>query len=361
MTVEPAHALLFPYLWIRNRITVGPYELISRNTLTDDDFVSAQVKTDVEGLLTMYEMRGSMANRFGTIVRRREGKIGDRFQRSEMKPLHRVVVAALLDPIPLVGKNEESTEGWSIPTSDNALIFLHQLDGSGYVAVEYGRMVSTMIGGLRIGEEHSRIHAPSELHAPFLGGDPDPVYAAALYTELTGGTAEARRLGRAIEWLDLAWRNTTSIDDDTRISAIYNGVEVLLNREGAFALGTALSELLEPGATKTTRPIPKLRQGDRATFQPRDVTDLTFWFVFFGFLRHDITHGEVIPRRQYEWNDQSHLFLGESHLRRAIKHTVANAGHPAVLLDPFERITQKYAALIIEDVRAQERLSSSDG
>jgi hypothetical protein len=29
-------------------------------------------------------------------------------------------------------------------------------------------------------------------------------------------THEARRLGRAIDWLDLAWRTTTSIDDDTR-------------------------------------------------------------------------------------------------------------------------------------------------
>jgi preprotein translocase subunit SecB len=36
-------------------------------------------------------------------------------------------------------------------------------------------------------------------------------------------------------------------------------------------------------------------------------------------------------------------------LRQAIKQTVANAGHPDVLLDPFERITQKYATLIAEE------------
>ncbi len=339
--LEPAHALLFPYLWIRDRITVGPYELISRNVLNDDDFASPRIKADVEGLLKMYEMRGSMANRFGTVVRRRDGKIGDRFGRSEMKPLHRAVVAALLDPIPLVARNDAETQGWHIPTSDNALIYLHQLDGTGYVAVEYGRMVSTMDVGLRIGREHSRIHAPSELHAPFLGPDPDPVYLDALFTELTKGTPEARRLGRAIEWLDLAWRNTSSIDDDTRISAIYNGYEVLLAKEGALEIGAALAELLEPGAAKTTRPIPKLRQGNRATFQPRAVTDLEWWFVFFGFLRHDITHGAEIPPRQYEWNDQAHLFLGEKRLRQAIKQTVADAGHQEVLPDAFERIIQE--------------------
>jgi hypothetical protein len=303
-----------------------PYELISRNVLTEDDFATPQIKADVEGLVKMYEMRGSMANRFGTVVRRSDGKIGDRFEREEMRPLHRAIVAALLDPIPLEIGKKEDTQGWGIATSDNALIYLHQLDGSGRVAVQYGRMVELTVAGLTIGEEHSQIHAPSELHAPFLGPDPDPEYLNALYAELTAGTAQSRRLGRAIEWLDLAWRNTTSIDDDTRIVAIYNGFEVLLDKEGALEIGERLAALLEPGAANTTRPIPKLRQGDRATFQPRDVTDLEWWFVFFAFLRHDITHGAEISPRQYEWNDKAHLFLGESRLRQAIKQTVANAG-----------------------------------
>jgi hypothetical protein len=353
MRPEPAHALLFPYLWIRDRLEVGPYELISRNVLADDDFATPQIKSDVGGLLKMYEMRGSMANRFGTVVRRRDGLIGDRFDREEMTPLHRAVVAALLDPIPRAIGKKEDTQGWSIPTSDNALIYLHQLDGSGHVAVEYGRMVTTMVGGLTIGEEHSQIHAPSELHAPFLGPDPDQVYLDALYTVLTAATPQARRLGRAIEWLDLAWRNTTSIDDDTRIVAIYNGFEVLLDKEGALELAAALADLLTPSAAKTTRPIPRLRHGQQATFQPRDVSDLEWWFVFFAFLRHDITHGEEIPPRQHEWNHQAHLFLGESHLRQAIKQIVANAGHPTVLLDPFERITYKYAKQIVEDAATE--------
>src|SRR6266540_1212088 len=100
MTIEPAHALLFPYLWIRDRIEVGPYELISRNMVVDEDFATPQVKADVEGLLKMYEMRGAMADRFGTIVRQRDGKIGDCFEREEMRPLRRAVVAALLNGVP---------------------------------------------------------------------------------------------------------------------------------------------------------------------------------------------------------------------------------------------------------------------
>jgi hypothetical protein len=352
MTPEPANAVLFPYLWIRDRISVGPHEIVSRGALTGDDFATEQIKKDVEGLLKMYEMRGSMANRFGCVVRRRDAKIGDHFARDEMRPLRRAIVAGLLDRNPPAIGKKEDTQGWHVSTSDNALIYLHQLDGSGRVAVQYGRMVELTVGGLTIGEEHSQIHAPSELHAPFLGPDPDNVYLDALHAELNAGTPEARRLARAIDWLDLAWRNTTSIDDDTRIGAIYSGFEVLLNNDGAAALASALSGLLEPGAATTTRPIPVLRQGQRSSFQPRNVTDLEWWFLFFGFLRHDITHGEEVSPRQHEWNDQSHLFLGETRLRQAIKQTVASAGHPTVLLDPFERIAHKFAAVLVADERA---------
>jgi hypothetical protein len=246
-----------------------------------------------------------------------------------------------------------------VPTSDNALLYVHQLDGSGRVAIQYGRMVELTVMGLTIGEENSRIHAPSELHAPFLGPDPDSIYLDAVCQALTAGTPESRRLGRAIDWLDLAWRNTTSIDDDTRIVAIYNGLEVLLEEEGAQELAAALSQLLEPVAPKAKRPIPNRPRGRRSDIRPRDVTDLEWWFVFFAFLRHDITHVEEISPRQYEWNNHAQLFLGETRLRQAIKQTVANTGHPEVLLDPFERITRKYAAVITAE-RAAAKDSAED-
>jgi hypothetical protein len=352
MIHEPAHALLFPYLWVRDRIVAGPYEIISRGALTDGDFASEQVKQDVEGLLKMYEMRGSMANRFGSIVRPREGKIGDRLERDEMRPLRRAVVASLLDRNPPAIRHNEDTQGWHVSTSDNALVYLHQLDGSGRVAVQYGRMVELTVTGLTIGEERSRVHAPSELHAPFLGPDPDDVYLDALYKLLTAGTPAARRLGRTIDLLDLAWRNTTSIDDETRIGAIYSGFEVLLAEDGAPALARALSTLLEPAAPTAIRPIPNRPRGRRSDIQPREVTDLEWWFLFFGFLRHDITHGVDVSSRQHKWNDHAHLFLGETRLRQAIKTVVADAGHPTVLLDPFERIAVKFADVIASDAAA---------
>jgi hypothetical protein len=348
-TPLPAHALLFPYLWVSDRLAVGSYEIIPRGALVAEDFLSQWIGKDVQGLLKMYEMRGTLADRFGCVVRRSDCKIGDRFGREEMRPLRRAVVAALLDRNPPdIGTNENSP-GWHVSTSDNALIYLHQLDGSGHVAVQYGRMVELTVAGLTIGEEHSRIHAPSQLVASFLAPGPDAVYLDALYAVLMAGTPESRRLGRAIDWLDIAWRNTTSIDDDTRVVAIYSGFEVLLDEEGADALGAALSALLEPGAGKTKQPIPIRSRGRRSDIRPRDVSDLEWWFTFFAFLRHDITHGNEVSPRRHEWNKQSHLFLGESRLRQAIKQSVADAGFPAVLLDPFERVAQALAESLLDE------------
>jgi hypothetical protein len=48
----------------------------------------------------MYEMRSSVAKSFGTVVSRRGGLIAERFEGGEMSPLHRALVAALLDRIP---------------------------------------------------------------------------------------------------------------------------------------------------------------------------------------------------------------------------------------------------------------------
>jgi hypothetical protein len=75
MKPEPAHALLFPYLWIRDRIEVGPYELISRNVLADEDFATPQIKSDVEGLayaLISQESRGHHHTELAAFLHRHE-------------------------------------------------------------------------------------------------------------------------------------------------------------------------------------------------------------------------------------------------------------------------------------------------
>jgi len=95
-----------------------------------------------------------------------------------------------------------------------------------------------------------------------------------------------------------------------------------------------------------TRPIPNRR----GQVRPREVTNTAWWFTFFAFLRHAISHGEEVPSRQYEWNRHHHLFLGESLLRDAIKRKVAAAGFPLVLLDEFERLAVEFGEARLEDL-----------
>jgi hypothetical protein len=348
-TREPtAHLALFPYLLLGKRVTVGPYELIPRNDLRLSDYAAPWIKEQTEGLLRMYVLRSSVASSFGAVARACDGHVGDPFPRDDMARLRRAVVVALLDRNPEnIGLKRRPT-GWSVPTSDHALFYVHQLNGSGHVVVQYGRMVEVSEMGLQIGDEASVVRAPVEVHGTFSAPDLDELYADATYQELKATTPQNRRLARSIDWLDVAWRNTPSITDETRILALYSGFETLLYDDAApdqtaSAVGAKLARLLERSALKMRRSVPKRpKPGQPSECRVAELTDLEWWFVFFAFLRNDLTHGNAVEERQNEWNDQSHLFLGETRLRQAIKHTVAEKGHAEVLLSPFERISRSY-------------------
>jgi hypothetical protein len=109
-------------------------------------------------------------------------------------------------------------------------------------------MVQALVGGLQVGTDYSQIRPPSELHVPFMHPPIDELYTASLLEGLSQGTDAARRFGGAIDWLDIAWRNTASIDEDTRIIALRAGFEVLLAAgDKTNAIREALCGLLDPG------------------------------------------------------------------------------------------------------------------
>jgi hypothetical protein len=94
--------------------------------------------------------------------------------------------------------------------------------------IMHGVMVRAIVGGLQIGSDDVTIAPPPEVNVPFLHPGIDDVYLDALLQVLRDSTDDSRRISRAIEWLDLAWRNTTSIDEDTRLVGLRGGFEVLL-------------------------------------------------------------------------------------------------------------------------------------
>jgi len=245
------------------------------------------------------------------------------------------VVAALLDRNPALDRDRhDSNLGHTVATSDNAALYGHRIDPEGYVAVDYGAIVTALTGGIRIGEPTHAIHPPSELALPLLGPQPDESYADALFKCLTHNTEAARRLGTAIDWLDLAWRNTTSTSFETRVVLLKFGFEVLLDAGDKWMhQRQALSALLPDTGRRRRRRV-WTHQGKQ---HAQTMSDLEWWFSNFTWLRNAIAHGERVSASDHRWGRTYHIWVAEARLRRAIKHTVAERGFEHVLLNPYQR------------------------
>ena len=327
----------FPYLLVFRRRNVGPWRLVPKKSIRPRDAAGPGLLKAARGVGSLYETDPDplISTKFGAFVIRRSQTVGAVHDRGSMQALRRAVVAALLDGNPIEESPQPSGHGaW---TSDNAVLFGHPVTGSGSVTVEHGAMVRTLVSGYRPGSAGSTIRPPTELHLPLLGQDLDPEYATVIYRLLVKGDDFAARLGRVIDWLDLAWRNTTSIDADLRIMALRSGFEVLLSRmdeEDPVTLAHALSHLLDPpGAKKCVRHW-KRRSG-KPTSQA--LTDLEWWFVTFTFLRNAVAHGVSVTPQAYFFDTKSHVMVAEANLRRAVKARVLARGYKWLRLDPLNR------------------------
>jgi hypothetical protein len=326
-------ALLFPYLPITEPVHFGPWELIPGASIPESEAIAPWISSMLPQLMELYRSPDADWNAVGCIAKLRTEPVGTPVDPALYRPLHRAVAAALLDGNP--DGPSETREGWAVATSDNALMYGHRIGPDGYIAVRYGAMVQALVGGLQVGTEHSQIRPPSELHIPFMHPPLDDVYAAGLLEELSKGTDDARRLGGAIDWLDIAWRNTVSIDEDTRIVALRAGFEVLLNAgDTTSAIRDALCSLLDSADAKK---ITRTWTTPSGSSKSAELSDFGWWFQRFSFLRNKLMHGEQPAEEDYLHNEERHLWLGEARLRQAIKRAVANAGHPTVLQSPLER------------------------
>lgn len=331
-------ALFYPYLPTSDRSEVGPWQLIPFGDLANDDLLNEVVKETVEGLVGLYSVDDPMVN-LGAIARAREGKVGDDIDRQGMQNLGRALLVSMLDAnTPALDQEEPANAGHGMTTSDNAIGYGHPIDGSGGVAVEYGVLVRRLEGGMGIKNPDYKIQAPIELPRPMLGRGFDDYYASALYELLDVESDAARRLGRAIDWLGLAWRNTTSLNFDLRVIALRTGFEVLFDESDTQELRASLSALLDGDD-----PVKKPRKWTNRSGKvfAVDLTDLEWWFTCFTELRAAIAHGDPIPDERYRFEGQWHFWIAESRLREAIKELVARAGHPDVKLEYGTRILKR--------------------
>lgn len=328
----------YPYLPLTERLLVGPWELIPPHDLGEVDAGDASKAELIRGLVGMHVLPDSTITSLGALARFGDGRIGDPFEMRAQQNLSRTLVLGLLESNPdfLLSKDERSgNEGHMAVTSDNAQGWIQPLGDDGYIAIEQGMLASTLIGGLNVLEQEGKIPFPPEVRAPMLGRGLEGDFVNAVYGYLDADTDESRRLGRAIDWLDLAWRNTRSLNVELRIVVLKTAFEVLLDSDQVDELRDRLSELLDgPNVERTDRTW-ETRGGKKKS---ASMTDVAWWFMQFTFFRNKIAHGDPVEQQDLDHEDgQGHLWLADARLRQAMTEVVARAGNNELRLDRNER------------------------
>lgn len=341
-----------PYLRLRQRVRVGPWEVVPADGLTLEDCLSQHALDQARGLIELYRRPAGVHEGFGCFLRRGVARIGESYGNRDLTSFRRALLLGALDVnvTPWRGSVDDYNWGWRTATSDSLFFAWHRVDPGGWVSTRTGAIITTLHGGLRIGEGDEVEGMPPsqfapllELPFPFMAREPDLEYAEALFDILESDDARAQRLAAAIDWLDLACRNTTSISEGTRILLLKAGFEALLAAGYNLPTQRALAALLgrEAGRRRWRTPID--RYGNAL---PREqMTDVEWWYSRFTWLRNAIAHGgrEVKPR-DWKHGRASHFWLGAHWLRSALRAEVADAaGRPYLReTDPFARIAQRF-------------------
>jgi hypothetical protein len=323
--------LYLPYLPLEDRVGIGEWRLIPAAVLSEEDAPVPLSLKLARGLVGLYERPPSYTTS-GAFAQPSGGRVGDEFGLDEFGRLRRALVMTLLDQNPSGVKDQDKrnpNEAWRTYTSEHAQAWGHRIDEDGYVAEERGVMVSVLAGGYNVLQDDSiRLAYPRELHHVRPARQLDTEYGTALYGFLGEDSSGARRLERAIDWLELAWQNADALRLNLRIAAIHSGFETLLDKPAdAKAAAQSLSALLDPpNVEKRARPEWRKRSGVPVD---TEISDLGWWFVQFAQLRNAILHGdEITTEHHHDDLGRAHLWVGELTLRDAIKETVAAAGWP---------------------------------
>jgi hypothetical protein len=326
---DAVQIVVLPYLPLRDAVVIGGWRLIPARSPDDDAFVDADTRIKGEGLLRLYGA-GADARVAGAFAAPPGGRIGDDPPVDQLATLRRTIVAGLLEgnPIPPALADNEATAdpngGWKSATSDNAAIWVHPIDEHGYTAVGYGVMVTMLSGGHNVLREDSvSISRPAELPMPFLYGSLDSEYSDAVFAVLGAADEQSRRLGRAIDWLDLAWRNTPSVTLEVRVVLLRTGFEVLFGNDNTYVVRDELGVLLDDEQVTRRERTWRTLAGN---LQTAELSDLCWWFMQFAFLRNAIMHGDQVTASMFEHEGRPHLWLAESRLREAIKSLVVQTG-----------------------------------
>lgn len=335
----------FPYLPLVVRVRVGPFDLVPRQEIVGLPAVEPWMLEQARLFLEFHRLPDDLdlgRDRVGGLVVPADGAIGGEVDPCQAKDLRLAVLSALLDANPATPP--QGPFGTGACTSDNAVLYSRVLDPEGRVTTQYGLMSRRVTLGMTLGQSH--VEPPLELTFPWMPVKFDEVYAAAVFAVLAGegGSGGARSLALAIEWLDVAWRNTPSIGPQLRIVALKSAFEALLGVSDVEGGRREFGKLLDaPGATKTVR---EYLNKKKTKLERHELTDLEWWFTSLCFLRNKIAHAEEIPDQDWYHEGRHQVMNAETYVRRAIRRFVARRLPHEQPLDRDDGLRRQFTAAI---------------
>jgi hypothetical protein len=322
-----------PYLPLSERVRVGVWELIPKADLQDSDAMDDQAARWARGFADLFDLR-EPTRPFGAFARQLDGLIGDQIEDAiHVDGLARVLLVTVLDSnqSALTPSDErDPNAGHSSRTSENAFLGVNGISyEGGWTATRFGSAIPVVDLAVPVDPDVDvlrlpKFPAPSGLLLPSMERPFDQKYAQAAWDSLSRNTDAARRIGRAIEWLGLAWLNATGVAADLRIPAIRAGFETLFDSDDTKVIAHQLATVMEDGTSRTRRERISTATGK---LWSEELSDVEWWFYDFSFLRNDLMHGRIPTKEAWLHNDQSHVSLGEGYLRMAIKCLIGLDGH----------------------------------
>lgn len=368
--------LLAPHLATREPVQVGPWLIGPPEA---HQWPSPDVRAATDRLLTRYDATASPP----TVISLLDGcagvPVGCRVD--ELSSLQRSLSFVGLD-----GNPDVHAEGWAAyraVTADNLDITGWKLDlDEGYFSTRRGALVATHSLGLRLEDTASRIPVPTEIQHPE-AIDLDHELASTLLDYLTkppgSGSDEPQRVAVAIDWLTLAWRNTTSVASAARLIFLRTALEALFPGNApqtaralrehfkrfadavSIPVDSRLDELLWSPTEAPTHPARVKKRGELNT-------DLQDWFWSFNEARNDIIHDGQAESQVYDGSAaayQGELFwTAERLVREVIRTKLAIAGYGDIWRRPDSRRTYRAAVAALEEYEARrtdQAASTPDG
>ena len=230
MSTKEASIVYMPYVRFAGRPRVGPWEL--RPLKRARGWPSKEFGQVARRYLTRHrDVVGKSLTDMTVVSRDGELCYSEDPDPDELRALQAALALAVLS-----GNPTSTDESWRVVTSDNLDLFQYRLSGSDTYFTSSRGSVVTVTNHAKLFGPRSTIAAPSELHAPETRVLLDDDLASETYGLLVGipDRERADRLYASIMWLMNFWRNSPALTWATRAVMVRSGIEVLLDRRGAW-------------------------------------------------------------------------------------------------------------------------------